>query len=183
MSSLRLVAAREFEQALRDGGLVKSDPEVGIGRQLHYPKGPARTVVVQFLDGDPTAYRSGVAKRVLDIADTWFLFPRYGALPDFGLLDVNDQSVAVEFGPDARALLAEYLATRPMEFGKSGLDLYAVTKEGQVLVTWDHHTEQDGLCVQLLRVDEATKLVASLCSFGSELAVFSKVWGDGRPDV
>jgi hypothetical protein len=177
---MRLVAEPEFEQTLRAGGLVKSSPEAGIGGQLHYPEGPARTVVVQFSDGDLAAFRIGVAKRVLDVAETWFLFPRYGSLPDFGLLDEDDQSMAVEFGPDARVLLAEYLATRPMDFAKPGLDLYAVTKDGQVLVTWDHHTEEDGLCIQLLRVEEATKLVASLCSFGSELEVFSRVWGDGR---
>jgi hypothetical protein len=104
-------------------------------------------------------------------------------VPALGLVEVNAESVAVEFSRDERQLLAEYLVTRPMVFGVPGLDLYAVASEGQALLTWDHHTQQDGLCVQLQRVQDATTLVAALCSFGSELAVFSRVWGNGDSDI
>lgn len=179
---MNLVAAIQFDQALRAGGLVKSGLEVGIGRELHYPENPARVVVVQFLKTDTNAFRCGVAERVLDVADTWFLFPRYGALPSLGLVEFNDESVAVRFANDERRSLAEYLATRPIRPGELGFDLYAVASEGQALVTWDHHTEDDGLSVQLQRVNDAAKLVASLCAFGSELQVFSKTWGDGGAD-
>ena len=176
---MNLVTAVQFEQALRAGGLAKSGHEVRIGRELHYPENPARVVVVQLSKTDTTAFRCGVAERVLDVADTWFLFPRYGALPSLGLVEFNDQSVAVRFGNDERRSLAQYLATRPIRPGECDADLYAVASEGQALVTWDHHTEDDGLSVQLQRAKDAAKLVASLCAFGSELQVFSKTWGDG----
>jgi len=160
-----------------------SDPSVAIGRELSYLDTPVRTVVVQFADDDSSPFRSGVAERVLDIADTWFLFPRHGALPGLGLVEVNPESTAIEFGRDARRSLAEYLVTRSMQFGTPGLDLYAVASDGQALVTWDHHTQNEGLCVQLQRVNDATKLVASLCNFGSEFEVLSKVWGGGGSDA
>jgi hypothetical protein len=156
-----------------------SDPNLGIGRELSYLDTPARTVVIHFADDASSPFRSAIAERVLDIADAWFLFPRYDALPSLELIEVNAESTAIEFGRDARRSLAEYLATRPMQFGIPGLDLYAVASEGQALITWDHHTQDEGLSVQLQRVNDATKLAASLCSFGSEFEVLSKVWGEG----
>lgn len=159
-----------------------AEPEAGIGAQLSYLGGPARTVVVQFSTEEPTGFRSEVAERILDVASTWLLFPRYGGLPHFGLGEEDYQWAAVEFGPTERRLLAEYLSTRPMDFASPGLDLYALANDGQVLMIWDHHTEQDGLEVQLQRVDDAATLVASLCSFGSQLEVFSKTWGEGKAD-
>jgi len=180
---MRLVAARDFERTLRDGGLTMADPKAGIGRELHYSGGPARTVVVQFSDKDPIGFRSGVAKRILDIADVWLLFPRHGALPSFGLVELNEDSIAIEFGPEERGSLAEYLATRPMGFDKHGLDLYAIAKDGQALLIWDHHTEDEGLSVDLQHVRDAVAVVASLCGFGTELEMYSKTWGEGGADV
>jgi len=180
---MRIISAQNFELALRSGGLRMSDPNGRIGRELSYLQTPVRTVVVQLADNDPSPFRSGVAERVLGIADTWFLLPRYGVLPGLGLVEVNPESTAIEFGRDERRSLAEYLATRPMKFGTPGLDLYAVASDGQALVTWDHHTQDDGLCVQLQRVNDATKLITALCNFGSEFEVLSKVWGESGNDV
>ncbi len=138
---MKLTTAAQFEVVLRLGRLEMSAPSMGIGRQLSYATNPAHVLVVHFVDRDPTTYRCGVTERILDAAKSWLLFPRYGALPNFGLREVNAATAAVEFGIEERRSLAEYLTTRPMEFGKPGLDLYAVAPDGQILVTWDHHTK------------------------------------------
>jgi hypothetical protein len=40
------------------------------------------------------------------------------------------------------------------------------------LVTWDHHTADEGLDVRLQSVAEASRLLVSLNDFGAELEVF-----------
>jgi hypothetical protein len=70
-----------------------------------------------------------------------------------------------------------------MDIGAISCDLYALSGSGKTLLTWDHHTEDDGLCVQLQRVSDATALLTYLNEFGAELNLFYAEKGTRRPDV
>jgi hypothetical protein len=43
---------------------------------------------------------------------------------------------------------------------------------GDALVTWDHHTADEGLSVQFNSIADASRLLVSLNEFGAELEVF-----------
>ena len=76
------------------------------------------------------------------------------------------------FQSQERAALARYLATRPMDLAQATADLYALSGEGRILVTWDHHTADEGLSVSLLDIDTAGQLLVALNAFGAEMEVF-----------
>jgi hypothetical protein len=59
-----------------------------------------------------------------------------------------------------------------MAMGSVSQDIYLVGGDGNVLVTWDHHTENEGLRVELRDVKQSSTLLADLNKFGVELEVF-----------
>ena len=65
-----------------------------------------------------------------------------------------------------------YLCTRDMAMGSVSQDVYLVGADGNVLVTWDHHTADEGLSVDLRDVEQASRLLADLNLLGAELEVF-----------
>jgi len=59
-----------------------------------------------------------------------------------------------------------------MNLGATSADLYSLGTSGNALVTWDHHTADGGLTVELRRVDDSNRLLLSLNEIGAELEVF-----------
>jgi len=59
-----------------------------------------------FVEQDSVTYRCGVMERILDVSDTWLLFPRYGILPAFALLEANSDTTAIKFARGERRALA-----------------------------------------------------------------------------
>jgi hypothetical protein len=64
------------------------------------------------------------------------------------------------------------LCTRPVDIISASSDLYVLEARGDVHVTWDHHTADEGLQVSLQSVPETTRLLASLNDLGVELELF-----------
>jgi hypothetical protein len=177
------VSAEEFGKVLSQAGLQEADPSIGIGRELSFTDGPSRTIVVHLGTDDPAEYFRKITNRVLSLENDWLLVPRHGSVSGLRLLPNGKAAAAIRFTITERAALSEYLCTRPMDIGAISCDLYALSGSGKTLLTWDHHTEDDGLCVQLQRVSDATALLTYLNEFGAELNLFYAEKGTRRPDV
>ena len=59
-----------------------------------------------------------------------------------------------------------------MNIGSVSSDLYALGTDGNTIVTWDHHTADEGLGVALRDIKAASQLLAELNDFGTELEVY-----------
>ena len=59
-----------------------------------------------------------------------------------------------------------------MRWGTASPDLYLVSGSGAVLVTWEHHTEDEGLEINVAEVDESSRLLTKLNAIGAELELF-----------
>ena len=162
----------QVEQLLARAGLRVADPETGIGRELTYHAYPRRIVVVHFAEDEKLEYLVGATSRILELDEEWILLTRYGAPSDLDILPADPNMAAIAFGPADRARLADYLCTRPTDLASVSADLYTLGASGRTLVTWDHHTADEGLDVRLQSVAEASRLLVSLNDFGAELEVF-----------
>ena len=166
------ITAAEFEKGCARGSLHEAEPARGIGRELTYRDGPARQVVVHFGADDSEQYVRDVTDRILALEDAWLLVPRHGSVGDLGLLHDPSDAAAIRFAAAERADLAHYLCTRPVGLDAVSADLYALSESATILLTWDHHTADEGLSVQFQHVSDATKLLATLNELGTELELF-----------
>jgi len=66
---------------------------------------------------------------------------------------------------------------RDMDIGSVSSDLYVVSGDGTVIITWDHHTQTKGLRIDCA-VSESSKLLAEMNNMGAEMEVFHS---DGSP--
>jgi hypothetical protein len=170
------VPEERYRSLLAKAGIRVADPRTGIGAQLTYAAGPRRTIVIHFAKSDPAEYVENAVLKVLSLSDEWLLVPRYGNAMDLGIIERNTSAAAISFNVGERARLATYLCTRPIDHGAHTADLYAISGRGDILVTWDHHTAAEGLCIELLNIINATQLLVLLNEFGAELEVY---YGDG----
>src|SRR5262245_1190604 len=151
---MQAIPESRYRDFLAQAGIEKADPRSGIGKQLTYTKGPRRTIVIHFAESDAREYVETAMQTVLNVEDEWLLVPRHGSASDLGLIEGDEDASAVLFGPNERSRLGKYLCTRPMDLGAHTSDLYAISASGHILVTWDHHTADEGLDVQLLNVKD-----------------------------
>jgi hypothetical protein len=166
------VTPEDYETVLARGSLHEADPARGIGRELSFRDGPARQIVVHFGADDSTQYVREVTDRILALEEAWLLVPRHGSVGSLGLLDGHTDAAAIRFPLGARARLAHYLCTRPVGLDAVSADLYAVSESAAILLTWDHHTADEGLSIQFRHVPDATKLLVTLNELGTELELY-----------
>ena len=166
------ITTSAFQDVLARGSLREAGPGLGFGRELTFRDGPAREIVVHFGEADSARYVRDVTERILALEDAWLLLPRHGALTNLGILDADVDAAAIRFEAPELSTLAEYLCTRPMSLSEVSADLYAVSGSGTILLTWDHHTSDEGLSIQLRRVPDATRLLGVLNELGAELELF-----------
>ena len=149
-----------------------ADPSIGIGRELSYINPPLRTLVFQFVESDPLEYVAGAVALILDIEEEWLLFPRFGNASDIQLLVGKDDFAAILVKAPERPILVNYLCTRSTSREFASADLYVVSKSGNILITWDHHTLAEGLSIQFQQVKDASQVLLALNEFGAELDVY-----------
>jgi len=164
--------AADVRQVLDRAGIRAADPERGIGRELIYRDPPSRTVVVYVGEKISREHFSRIVSVLLFSQDAWLLIPRHGSVASLGFPSIPPGTDAIRFGASERGHLSAYLCTRDMDLGSVSCDLYVVAASGTVLVTWDHHTSEDGLEINLRDVDEAGSLLAKLNTIGAELELF-----------
>jgi len=99
--------------------------------------------------------------------------------PDIEACAVNrfSPAEALSFDVVDRGQLCNYLCTRDMDIGSVSSDLYVVSGDGTVIITWDHHTQTEGLRIDCA-VSESSKLLAEMNNMGAEMEVFHS---DGSP--
>jgi hypothetical protein len=161
----------ELQAFLLKAGIAVAAPERGIGRELNYQPPARRIVVVQFGPNDSTGYLAQAVSIVLSVEESWLLVPRYGSASQLGNF-TTQAAEALVFPPSERERLCTYLCSRNMAMGAVSQDIYLIGADGNVLVAWDHHMEDEGLRVDLRDVKQSTALLADLNTFGAELEVF-----------
>lgn len=166
------ITTSAFRDVLARGSLREAEPGLGLGRELTFRDGPEREIVVHFGAADSAQYVRDVTDTILALEDSWLLLPRHGALGSLGILDGDDNAAAIRFQAPELSTLADYLCTRPMSLSEVSADLYAVADPGTILLTWDHHTADEGLSIQFRRVPDATRLLGALNELGAELELF-----------
>jgi hypothetical protein len=167
------IGSEQFNAFLSRSGIRLPDPAIGIGRELTYARPSPRTIIIHFGEADSAAYLSTVVNIVLQMEGDYFLTPRYGKASDLGLLPGTAEFEAIFFSEKDRSRLIEYLCTRPMDMGLVSTDLYIISATGNLLLNWDHHTEEDGLSLELCQVSQASQLLVALNELGAELEVYS----------
>jgi hypothetical protein len=100
------------------------------------------------------------------------LITRYGSIADLGLLSGAADAEALSFAADERTALATYLCRRSTGLSAVSADLYVAGRRGQALVTWDHHSADEGISMELQSVTDAGRLLVSLNELGVELELF-----------
>jgi len=169
---MEAITEQHYRELLTKAELKAADPSGRIGKQLTYSVPVPRMVVLHLAERDAEAYVLDAVLRVLELSGEWLLTPRYGSASDLGLVDKSIPTAAVSFGPSEHPQLGHYLCTRPMSFDSPGIDLYVLSKNGNVLITWDHHTADEGLSIELLSISDASRLLVSLNELGAELDLY-----------
>ena len=162
----------ELHQFLASVALNIAAPERGVGRELSYRPSALRTVVIHFGPDDSSDYVREVVSILLSFDDSWLLMARHGSASQLGDLTTQDDAEALTFASAERHRLCDYLCTREMRLGSVSQDVYVLSEDGNMLVTWDHHTEDEGLQVDLRDVERANELLVALNTLGAEVEVF-----------
>jgi len=153
---------RAFVEFCGRAGITIADPALGIGRELTYRAGPARTIVVHFIESDfPGTVKTTLAG-ILQLEPEWILLSRYGAFQPRHFIDEEKGGVL--------DLLVERYPTVRTE----GDDQYLVSKNGKVLVSYDHHLFENGLVICLADVPATGVLLSRLNEMAAEIELYSK---------
>ncbi len=169
---MKAVTEQSYLELLARAGLEVADSRLRIGKQLTYVVHVPRMIVLHLGERDTDTYIRDAVSRVLELGREWLLAPRYGSASDLGLLGDSTPAAAISFGPEERSQLAHYLRTRPMSFDSPARDLYVLSGDGNILVTWDHHTADEGLKIELRSIIDAGRLLVLLNELGAELELF-----------
>ena len=110
--------------------------------------------------------------RILALEEAWLLLPRHGTVGSLGLFDGPSDAAAIRFAAAERAQLAHYLCTRSVGLDAVSADLYALSESAAILLTWDHHTADEGLSIQFRDVPDASRLLVTLNELGTELELY-----------
>jgi hypothetical protein len=151
---------------------VASNPAL-VGNELTYRVSPPRVIVIHLGETDSPEYCVELMSRVLQADEAWILVTRYGSIADLGLMPGLDDAKALAFGALERRELATYLCTRSTALSSVSADLYVIGGSGNTLITWDHHSADEGIEVALQSVSAAGRLLVSLNELGTELELFS----------
>jgi hypothetical protein len=170
---MKSVTATRLHELLARAQIDVSADTANVGKELIYRSGPHRTIVIHLGETDSREYCIELFTRVLALDADWLLLTRYGSVADLGLMPDVEDAAALEFSGSERAALATYLCTRSTRLSSISADLYVLDSNGEVLVTWDHHSADEGISVAFQSVATAGRLLVSLNELGAELEVFT----------
>jgi hypothetical protein len=91
---------------------------------------------------------------------------------ELGALTIPPDAEALVFDASERERLCAYLCTRDMSMGAASQDIYLLGADANLLVTWDHHTADEGLCVDVRDTKQSSALLSDLNTRGAELELF-----------
>ena len=161
-----------LREVLAKAHIDAADSARGIGQQLTYRNYARRTIVIHLAEADSREYSAEVVYRVLKLDEEWLLIPRYGSIRELDLMAEAGAAAAVSFGAAEKHALATYLCTRSTGLDSISADLYILDSRGHVLITWDHHSADEGISIELQSVSDAGGLLLALNELGVELELF-----------
>jgi len=161
-----------LRELLARAHIEPANAAAGIGRELSYRLGARRTIVIHLAETDPLEYCVELMSRVMATDDEWVLITRYGTIGGLGLMAGVDDAEGLSFASTERQALASYLCSRSTDLASISADLYVLGNRGDTLVTWDHHSADEGITIDLQSVSDAGRLLASLNELGAELELF-----------
>ena len=173
------VFAHQLEQSIRGAGLLVASPNTNIGREITFPGGPKRTVVIHDSNKNFPNDLIRILEAILLLKATWLLLPRYGSADQLQLLSPGGKCEAIEFEAQSNSEISSWLATRDVSPGSLTADLYLLGQPSAVLVTLNHHTHDAGTIVELDSIHETNTLLIYLNERGNEFEVLSV---SGRTD-
>jgi hypothetical protein len=165
------ISNSQFKAYLSRARIVVADPNLNIGKDLSYSETALRRVVVYFGESDSQIYVSKVISILFEVEEDWFLIPRFGTASDLHIIEGENVS-AILYRPPDRQNLVEYLFTRSMDLGGFSADLYVLSRSGDILIIWDHHTASEGLKIDFCKVVQSTQFLSALNELGSEFEVY-----------
>jgi len=165
------ITFREADDFLAKSGVKVADSWLGIGRELTYANHPLRTIVLYIAKSDTYEYISGVISLILNFEEEWLLFSRHSPASDLSLIESATDCASIRFSKEEVSSLVSYLCTRATDPETFSADLYIIGKSGKILITWDHHSSDEGIAIQFQDIDDASRVLCSLNDFGAELEV------------
>jgi hypothetical protein len=152
--------------------IERGDAAAAGGQQLRFRGTSPRVIVIHLAETDSPEYCVDVVTRTLEIDDEWMLITRYGSVANLELMSGAEDAAAFSFAAEERIALASYLCRRSTALSSISADLYVAGRRGLALVTWDHHSADEGISVELQSVTDAGRLLVSLNELGVELELF-----------
>jgi hypothetical protein len=151
----------EFSEICDSAGIKIPAPSLGIGRELTYLSGARRTIIVHFAQSDfPGVWKNSVFK-ILSLKPSWILINRFG---DFE----GQKFLTTELDNFVDVLAEKYIAV-----SKTYDDLYIVSDDGQMIISYSHSMLEEGLVLSTSNIDLAGEVLVCLNALGSELELIS----------
>lgn len=151
----------EFSEICDRAGIKISAPSLGIGRELTYLSGARRTIIVHFAESDFPDFWKKSLFNIFSLKPSWILINRYG---DFD----GQRFLTTELDHFVKVLAEKYIVV-----SQTYDDLYIVSDDGQMIVSYSHSMLEEGLVLFISNIDLAGEALVCLNALGSELELIS----------
>lgn len=168
---MHVVAETEWVSALAQAGVAQAHEHHRIGKELQFGDNAKRTVVAH-LGMHDAPYVEKLLRLILSVANSWILAPRYGEVSSLGFGTFPDDIVAMSLAVSEFDDIVESICAPLVKEPQIKNDIYLLSGTGRILITWDHHTLQEGLKIELTSIDDANQLLRMLNELGTEMEVF-----------
>lgn len=156
-----MLSFADFSEICDRAGIKIPDSSLGIGRELTYLSGARRTIIVYFSQSDfPDVWKKSVFN-IINLKPSWMLINRFGAFEGQEFLR-NEFDYFVEF------LVKKYTVA-----SKTYDDLYSVSNDGEMIISYSHNMLEEGLILSISNIDLASEVLVCLNALGSELELIS----------
>ena len=118
-------------------------------------------------------YLAQILAAIFSSEAAWVLVPRYGDAGQCGLVTPRADLAAIRVESEDTPALIAFLLAEPAGASRDR-DIYLLGDSGTALVTWDHHTQQDGLCLQFSDISRSSRALVLLNELGAEFDVFGR---------
>ncbi len=143
----------EFAEICCRAGITIADPSVNIGRELTYLDTPVRTIVIYFLESEFPEIWKSTMEGILRLEPEWIFVNRFGAYQAKQFLKAEVDS-----------LLDHMIKSDPSCNG--GDDQYLVSRNGKILISYDHHMFDNGLPIYTNDIQVASSILVHLNEIG-----------------
>ena len=150
----------EFNGFCAKFGIAVAARALGIGRELKYLKGPARTIVVRFRADEFPGKVIAILKKLLALQPNWLLLNRYGP---FQATHITSTTL--------EAPIEALVGSEPSLSGHD--DKYFLAENGGAILAYDHNLLPEGMPLFIAESASANPVLCALNEAGAEFEVYS----------